>query len=218
MKMKSTMHFLRKDLQLDLRLKYPFIGLILYLFSVVFLLYYSFSMGIKTEVWNSLLWITLLFVATNAIAKSFIQENNRNLYYYFLTKPIVILTSKLIYSFGFLVTLCIISFGLFSILLGFPGNGYFWFWVNIILGCLGISSAFTMISALSSKTNSAGVMMVILGFPVILPILILGASNSNILLLGGSISDISGNLITLFSVDVVIIALAFILFPYTWKT
>ncbi|MFT7237150.1 MAG: heme exporter protein B [Cyclobacteriaceae bacterium] len=216
--MNNVIHLLKKDFQLDFRLKYPFIGLILYLFSVVFLLYYSFSLGLKTEIWNSLLWITVLFVATNAIAKSFIQETNRNLYYYFISSPLAILTSKLIYSFCFLCTLCVISFGLFSILLGYPGNNQFWFWVNLLLGCLGISSAFTMISALSSKTNSAGVMMVILGFPVILPIIILGSSNSNILLLGGSITDISDNLMTLFSVDLVIIALAYILFPYSWRS
>lgn len=216
--MSNLKELIAKDIQLELKLKYPFFGLLLYLFSVVFILYYSFANGVQTETWNSLLWITILFVATNAIAKSFIQENSRNLYYYFLVSPLTLLTSKLIYSFCFLLVLSIISFSLFVLLLGSPGLNQLWFWVNLILGCLGLSSAFTMIAALSSKTSSAGVMMVILGFPIILPVLILATSNSNILLLGGSIDDIRENLMTLFSVDLVIIALAYILFPYTWKS
>ena len=62
-------------------------------------------------------------------------------------------------------------------------------------------------------------MMAILGFPVIIPVaMILAVSNSQVIVLGGSWNDIIKNLITLLSVNVIIIALSYILFPFTWKS
>ena len=92
------------------------------------------------------------------------------------------------------------------------------FFTNLLLGTLGLSAAFTMVSSIASKTNNQSVMMAILGFPVIIPVLILAVSNSQVIVLGGSWNDIMKNLITLLSVNVIIIALSYILFPFTWKS
>ena len=60
--------------------------------------------------------------------------------------------------------------------------------------------------------------MAVLGFPVIIPVLILSISNSFKILDSYVFTQIQGNIITLFSVDVIIIALTFVLFPFTWKS
>ncbi len=60
--------------------------------------------------------------------------------------------------------------------------------------------------------------MAVLGFPVIIPVLILSISNSFKILDSYVFMQIQGNIITLFSVDVIIIALTFVLFPFTWKS
>ena len=61
-------------------------------------------------------------------------------------------------------------------------------------------------------------MMAVLGFPIIIPVLILSISNSFKILDGFILMQIQGNMATLFSVDVIIIALTFVLFPFTWKS
>lgn len=216
--MKGVIALILKDLKVDWRNRYPVFGILLYLATLTITSYLSFSGFIKTEVWNALFWLIILFISINAIARSFIQEDNRSLYYYFVARPGDIIAAKLVYYFAYQVALVLVALLLFSILLGFPGGDMTLFFLNLVLGTLGLSAAFTMVSSIASRTGNNSVMMAILGFPVIIPVLILSISNSQKILLGGGWEDISVNLWTLASVNVIIIALSFILFPFTWKS
>lgn len=173
---------------------------------------------VKLEVWNALYWIILLFVSLNAVAKSFIQEEGRTIYYYFTCKPSHIITAKLIYSFLYVLILSVLSLAIYSVLMGNPVGKPGLFLFNLGLGALGLSSVFTMVSAISFRTSNRMVMMAILGFPVIIPMLILTISNSKRILEGFLLQQIQGNIISLLSIDVIIIALTFALFPFTWKS
>lgn len=212
------MAFIKKDLLVDWRQQNPISGILLYLASTIFTSYMAFKGFINVEVWNALFWIILLFTAINAVSKSFIQEERRNLFYFFLSKPINIIVAKLIYSFVYLLVIALLSVLVFSILFGNPIASYPLFFLNLTLGCLGLSSAFTMVSAIASNANNRSIMMAILGFPIIIPVLILAISNSQKILEEAIWMEIQGNILTLVSVDVIIIALTFILFPFTWKS
>lgn len=215
---KQVVALILKDLQVDWRNKYPVAGLLLYIIVLVIIAYLSFANFIEPEVWNALFWIILLFTSVNAIAKSFIQEDDRSMYYFFTAKPTAIILAKLIYHFLYQLALVAIAFAFFSLFLGKATGDMSLFMLNLLVGSLGLSSAFTLISALASKTNNQSIMMAILGFPVIIPVLILAISNSKMIILGGGWPDISTNFITLISVNMIIIALTFILFPFTWKS
>ena len=206
-----------KEIKTDWRNKYPVLGILLYLTSIIVISYMSFISFISSEVWNAIFWLIMLFTSVNAIAKSFVQEENRSLYYYFLVSPNKIIASKLIYSNFYQLILVILTFLIFGIFLGFPKIEV-WFLINLILGSIGLASAFTMVSALASKAENSSMLMAILGFPIIIPILLLATSNSKKLLLGASFGDVSSNILTLLSVNIIIIALSFILFPFTWKS
>ncbi|MEQ9402614.1 MAG: heme exporter protein CcmB [Cyclobacteriaceae bacterium] len=216
--MQKVIHLIKKDLTVDWRQQNPISGILLYLASTIFSSYMAFNGLITMEVWNALFWIILLFTAINAISKSFIQEERRNLYYFFLTKPFEIIVAKLIYSFLYLLLIAVISLVLFGVLFGNPVNNYSLFIPNLLIGCLGLSSAFTMISAIAFNTSNRAVMMAVLGFPVIIPVLVLSISNSSHILDGDILTQIQGNMLTLISIDVIIIALTFVLFPFTWKS
>lgn len=178
----------------------------------------AFKGFVSIEVWNALFWIILLFTSINAISKSFIQEERRSHYYFFLCKPGEIILAKLIYSFLYLLAIAAISLFVYAVLLGNPINNYSLFTLNLFLGCLGLSSAFTMVSSIAFRASNRSIMMAVLGFPVIIPVLILSISNSYKILDSYVFSQIQGNLTALFSVDVIIIALTFVLFPFTWKS
>jgi heme exporter protein B len=80
-----------KEVTLEWRQKYALSGMLLYVVSTVFVCYLSFNLRrnqLTPIVWNTLFWIILLFTAVNAIAKSFSQERyGRLLYYYNLCSP-----------------------------------------------------------------------------------------------------------------------------------
>ena len=209
---------IRKDFVIDWRLKHPFTGILLYIASTIYTVYLSFDAVITPAVWSSLFWIILLFIATTALAKSFIQEERRHLYYYFTVEPNVLILSKLIYSFVYLSSIGLFGLLIYIILIGQPEFSLGLFLVNFFNGVLGLSVAFTMIASLAVHTAQKGNMMAILGFPVILPILLLAISNSRRIVEGGVWTEISGFSLILTSVNVIIVVLTLILFPYSWKS
>jgi heme exporter protein B len=75
-----------------------------------------------------------------------------------------------------------------------------------------------MVSSIAFRSSNRSVMMAVLGFPVIIPVIILSINNGLKILESYVFMQIQGNLITLLSVDVIIIALTFVLFPFTWRS
>lgn len=216
--MNKVFYLIKKDLIVDWRQQNPITGILLYLASTIFATYMAFKGFVSIEVWNALFWIILLFTSINAISKSFIQEERRSHYYYFLCRPTQIILAKLIYSFIYLFAIALISLLIYSVLLGNPIINYGLFMLNLTLGCIGLSAAFTMVSSIAFRSSNRSIMMAVLGFPVIIPVLILSISNSYKILDSYVFMQIQGNLTALFSVDVIIIALTFVLFPFTWKS
>lgn len=214
----KLIHLVKKDFLIDWRQQSPLTGIVLYLSSTIFTSYLAFGGFISNDSWNALFWIIILFTSVNAISKSFTQEDRRNHYYYFLCKPSLIIGGKLLYSTAYLILLALIAFIIYSLLLGRPAFDLTLYGFNLLLGCIGISAAFTLISSISAKATNKSVLMAVLGFPVIIPVLVLAISNSNKIMEGFIWVQIQGNVLSLLSVDVIIIALSFVLFPFTWKS
>jgi heme exporter protein B len=207
----------KKEFLIDFRQKYPIAGIVLYIFSTIYISYLAFNGIVTPSIWNALLWIILLFSFVTGLSKSFIGEEKRSLYYYFTISPNLLFSGKLIYYtlYGFL--LVILVWGCFQVFLPFPSSikSLSLFILNLMVGSFGLSSAFTMISSIASRTSNPSTLMAVLGFPVIIPVLLLAVTNSRKILLGATLVDIQGNLTYMISVIVIIIAVSFILFPYS---
>ncbi|HSZ26097.1 MAG TPA: heme exporter protein CcmB, partial [Cytophagaceae bacterium] len=182
------------------------------------------SFGIKTNkinplTWNAVLWIVLLFASVNAVAKSFLQEKSgRMLYYYTLASPQAIILSKVIYNTGLLLLLSSISYFFYSIVLGNPVQDKILFFINILIGSVGFATTFTMISAIASKADNSSTLMTILGFPIIIPMLLMLMKVSKSAIDGLALSVSYDELIILGALNVMMVALAYILFPYLWRS
>ena len=89
----------RKDILIEWRQKYAFNGILLYVFSTLFVIQMSFQ-KLRPDIWITLFWMVILFASVNAVAKSFLQESKgRLLYYYTLSSAEDIILSKLFYNF-----------------------------------------------------------------------------------------------------------------------
>jgi heme exporter protein B len=109
-----VIHF-KKDLLLELRQKHTFYGILLYIASTVFVLFLSMDEP-DAAVWNSLFWVIQLFVCVNAVAKSFLQESEgRMLYYYTIISPFSFIISKLLYNIFLMIIMSSIALLLFTI-------------------------------------------------------------------------------------------------------
>ena len=220
--LKSMLTLLKKDILLEWRQRYAINGILLYVASTVFVCYLSF--GIKTNkisplTWNAVLWMVLLFASVNAVAKSFLQEKSgRMLYYYTLASPQAIILSKVIYNSGLLLLLSSIAYLFYSVVLGNPVQDKFLFFINVLIGSVGFATTFTMISAIASKADNSSTLMTILGFPIIIPMLLMLMKVSKSAIDGLALSVSIDELIILSALNIMMVALAYILFPYLWRS
>lgn len=202
---------------LEWRQKYSIYGLLLYLCSAIFAINVLQEKP-EAEVWNSLFWIILLFVSVNAVAKSFLQEHkHRNIYYFTLNNPKEIIISKLIYNVVLMIFMSLVSYFLFTVLLGNPVMNAGKFILMVVLGGLSLSLLFTLLSAIASKAGGNSALIAILGFPLVIPQLILLADLSKPLFLTMMVTGWWKFFVVLIALDVLIVLLSVILFPYLWK-
>lgn len=173
----------------------------------------------ESDVYNGLFWMIQLFVCINAVAKSFLQESSgRMLYFYSITDPVYFIISKLIYNSIIMFTMVIVSLILFYILLGNPVLNPLRFVLIACLGGFSISMVFTLMAAIAAKAQQNAAIMAILGFPLIIPqlLLVMRLSKSAFgeVFREGAVLQITSLLAGL---DILVITLAIILFPFLWK-
>ena len=217
MYMNKIITLIRKDLLLEIRQQYTFYGVILYVASTIFVLY--LAMGNPEEkVWNGLFWMIQLFICVNAVAKSFLQESRgRMLYFYSIAGARDFVISKLLFNAGLMLVMSIVSLLLFQLLLGNPVQNPFKFLGIVCLGGCSLSLVFTFLAAIAARAQQNAAMMAIMGFPLIVPqvLLLMRISNTAFSdVIQGSITQI---VLLLVALDILVVLLATIVFPFLWK-
>lgn len=210
---------LKKDILLELRQQHTFYGILLYIASTIFVLFLSMPDSPDANVWNSLFWVIQLFVCVNTVAKSFLQESKgRMLYFYSIASPVEFIIAKLLFNILLMALMSMVSLLLFFTFLNNPVADSFVFAGIVLLGGTSISLVFTLMSAIAAKAQQNAALIAILGFPVILPILLLLMRLSKAafaeIFTKGAVLQLAG-LIGL--MDILVIVLAIILFPFLWK-
>lgn len=208
----------KKDLLLELRQQHTFYGILLYIAATIFVLYLSMDPP-EPNVWNGLFWVIILFVCINAVAKSFLGDSRgRMLYFYSIVSPIEFIISKLMYNVLLMLLMGLLSLLLFTFFLGNPLENGLQFVGIVILGGTGISMVFTLLSAIAARAQQNAALIAIMGFPIILPQLLLLIRLSKTafaeVFRAGAVFQLAGLIIGL---DILIIVLSVILFPYLWK-
>ncbi len=216
---KRTIALLKKDILLELRQQHTFYGLLLYIASTVFVLFLALPETPDAEVWNSLFWVIQLFVCVTTVAKSFLQESKgRMLYFYSIASPVEFILAKLMFNMLLMFLMSMVTLGLFYMFLESPVQDALRFTGIVILGGFSLSLVFTLMSAIAAKAQQNAALIAILGFPVILPQLLLLMKLSKAgfaeVFRDGAVFQLAGLIILL---DLLVIVLAGILFPYLWK-
>ena len=216
--MSKIITLLKKDFVLELRQQHTFFGILLYVASTIFVLYLAMGQP-ESTVYNGLFWMIQLFVCINAVAKSFMQESKgRMLYFYTIASPVHFIIGKLIYSIIIMLLMVLLSLLLFRILLGNPVLNYLQFVGIAFLGGMSLSLVFTLMSAIAAKAQQNAAIMAILGFPLIIPQLLLLIRLSRAaygeIFREGALFQIS---LLLGGLDVLVIVLSIVLFPFLWK-
>ena len=217
--MSPTRHIyslIKKDLLLEVRQQYSFYGILLYIIATIFVLYMTIREP-EAKVWNGLFWIIQLFICINAVAKSFLQETRgRMLYFYSIVNPRDFILAKLVFNSVLMLLMSFLSILLFSLFLGNPVQKALPFIGLVLLGGWSLSLVFTFLSAIAAKAQQNAAIMAILGFPIIIPQLMLLMQLANTVF-SDKTGIASSTLLLIVMLDVLVVMLAVILFPFLWK-
>jgi len=202
---------------MEWRQKHTLFGVLLYVGATVFVVY-MMSGQPEARTWNALFWLTQLFVAVNSMAKSFLQEHpDRFRYYYTLVKPVTFLLAKMVYSLVIMLVMSLVSLLLYYVMLGWPLEQTGLFIVITMVGSLSLSAVFTFLSAIAARAQQNSALMAILGFPLVTPVLMI-LSKLSLKALGPVYMPGWWSLaLVLLSLDLLVIILGIILFPFLWQ-
>ncbi len=208
----------KKDIRLEFRNKSLIGGLLLYIAATIFVSYLSFTQVAEVPVWNALLWIILLFSFTNSIAASFqFEKDGRDIYLYTLVSPQQIILSKILFNSILGVLTSVLTYLVYQLLLGDLVQDHLLFLVTLIFGAFGFSAALSLIGAIAVRTGNNLSIMSILGFPIILPILITLMRLSKNAIDGLAWSVSYKYMAVLVALNVIVVTLSYLLFPYLWR-
>lgn len=206
-----------KEVKLEFRDKSAIASILLYMVSTLFICYQSFRTIKELPIWVALLWIIFLFTGVNAVSRSFYHENRgRQFYLYTLASPQAVVLSKMLYNFLLLLAVNFFGFLLYYIFFGAFQLYLLKFFPILVLGTGGISHLLTFVAAISAKSSNTSGIVGVLSFPVILPLLLIILKATTDLAEGMTGSYIP-YLLALVALNLVVVVLAFILFPYLWK-
>lgn len=214
---KVFLSFFIKECISEWRKKQTIFSLLIFVAATTFLIY-MLHPSATGKSFNVLFWITQLFMVVNAVTNSFFQESNdRFRYYYTIITPQSYFLSKVLYNILLNLLLTVITVLLFSTLLNIhlaqPGL----FLIVSLTGSVCLTCLFTFLSALASKADKNFAIVAILGFPIATPVLMILSSLalkaiSPVVQTGWlELAYILGLL------NVLILLLGTILFPYLWK-
>lgn len=206
----------KKDLLLEVRQQYSFYGILLYVGATIYILFLAIEEP-EATVWTGLFWVIQLFVCVNAVAKSFLQESRgRMLYFYSITSPVDFVISKLLFNSLLMLVMTLIALLLYTAFMGNPLYRFLPFAGLTFLGGWSLSMVFTFLAAIAAKAQQNAAIMAILGFPIIVPQLMLLMKLSRAAFTPG-IAVASTDVLLLAALDILVGLLAVILFPFLWK-
>ena len=160
----------------------------------------------------------MLFASVNAIAKSFLQESKgRQLYYYSIVSAKAVILSKIVYNILLMLLLSLIAIGFYMIVFNNPVGDPLFYLLAVLIGSISFASVFTMISGIASKANNSGALMAILSFPVIIPLLMVLIKFSKNAMDGLDRSVSLNEIGVLAAINLIVITVSLLLFPYLWK-
>jgi len=215
--MQSLWALLKKEFLLDFRQSAGINSIVVYLVSVLFATSFLFKNNFTAVSYSSVYLIIFLFSGLVASYRNFTKEENDNgLFNYIYYSPVLYVLSKMIYGIILNLVLAFLLLFLFVLFNGSLIANLELFCINILGLSIGMGALLSLMGSISSKSQGSFALMSIMSFPLLLPLLIVSAKLSIAAIQDIPLSMNWKYIVSLFSLDVIIVLLALVLFPQIW--
>ncbi|HEY3876077.1 MAG TPA: heme exporter protein CcmB [Candidatus Kapabacteria bacterium] len=221
--MSSWQAVLRKDMRVEFRTRYGVSAVVMFLLvTVAVILYSTPGEQLQPSILSAFLWIALFFGAMTGLSRSFVSEEERGtaLMLRLYANGESVFIGKLVYNLLLMILLAIsaVLFFEFFFTRDFHIRDWPAFAVQLILGAIGIAAVSTILSALISRASQKGALLPILALPVLMPLVIATTDATRIALeVSTAFQNTQGDLLILFSFDVAMVLVSYVLFDVIWR-
>jgi heme exporter protein B len=219
----SVFALLKYDFQREFRQRLSFLSILLYVFSITYLMYFLLNTQgalVKMEVkyWNVIFWIIILFTTINELISQFSKESDGlYLYYYTVIHPSHFIISRLIFHAVYAALISLLTYFIFSLWFGSPVENFSLILLSILLGSSSFAILFTLTTAISKGLKNNAVLTSILGFPLSIPLITLVSRLSKEAFFITTSDNFWINLSVLIGFNLIMVVLSVILYPYIWR-
>ncbi len=209
---------IKKEFLLEFRQKASLGGILVYVAATVFISALSFTGKIHTHEWNALFWVILLFASVTISSKSFLKETKGlGFFNYAYYSPRAFILSKIIFNMVLMLVISLITLFFYIWFIGGNIQNFSLFFITLALSSTGFAGVLSLMSAIAAKANNNFALMSILSFPVLMPMVLLSIRLSKQAIEGLSWGVSYDFLLILAALNVLVIMLASLLFPYLWN-
>lgn len=210
---------IKKEFLLEFRQKSTIGGVLVYVIGTVFVSALCFKGRLDKPTWNALFWVITLFTSVTISGKSFLKETGgQALFNYLHYSPQQFIIAKILYNMAFMLCLSVITFFFYGFFIRNEVENLTLFYLILVLASTGLAGILSLMSAIASKANGNFAIMSILSFPVLMPLILVIIRLSKQAVDGIEWAGVSVDLlVVLAALNVLTVALSFLLFPYLWR-
>jgi heme exporter protein B len=210
----------RKDLLVEMRSKQRLatMGGFAVLVGVLFNYALDQTLVAPQDIAAGLIWMTLIFAGVMGVGRTFELEAEDGAFQGVLLSPIprdALYLGKVISNFVLVAVVVALVLAVFGLFFQLDYGNHPGVLVGVLaLGALGFVALATLFGAVSSGTSLGDTLLPILVFPLLVPMVVFGASATGRLLLGRPVSEVEGQLRMLAAFAVLATAVGAALFRY----
>ncbi|WP_317898245.1 heme exporter protein CcmB [Aurantibacillus circumpalustris] len=210
---------IKKEFLLEFRQKSTIGGVLVYVIGTIFVSALCFKGKLDKPTWNALFWVITLFTSVTISGKSFLKETGGQALFNFLHySPQQFIIAKILYNMVFMLCLSFITFFFYAFFIKNEVENMSLFFIVLILASTGLAGVLSLMSAISSKASGNFAIMSILSFPVIMPLILVVIRLSKQAVDGIEWAGVGLDFIVILgALNVLTLALSFLLFPYLWR-
>ena len=216
--MDQIISLIKKEFLLEFRQKASLGGILVYVAATVFVSALSFTGKIHVHEWNALFWIILLFASITVSSKSFLKETKGlGLFNYAYYSPRSFILAKILFNMVLMLLISLVTLFFYMWFIGGSISNFSLFFIVLVLSSTGFAGILSLMSAIAAKANNNFALMSILSFPVLMPMVMVSIRLSRQAIDGLAWSVSYDFLLILVALNVLVIMLANLLFPYLWN-
>jgi heme exporter protein B len=213
------LELIKKELTLEFRQKSSIGAVLVYVVGTIFVSALCFKAKLDKPSWNALFWVITLFTSVTISGKSFLKETGGQALFNFLYyQPQTFILAKVVYNMIFMLFLSLITFFFYAFFIKNEVENLGLFLIVLLLASSGLAGILSLMSAIAAKANGNFAIMSILSFPVLMPLILVVIRLSKQAVDGIEWAGVGFNFIVILAaLNVLTVALSYLLFPYLWR-